>query len=209
MTGLSLDDKNMCCILVKARVTVSALIQKLYIFWSRKTEKVQRRMLKYVTLDCFPLRMLNWKLRRGIEKRRMSDRRKSGMSCPPLRPSRLSSCYSLPNYNLILGWRHLAIHTRAYQMTSTAVWPCITCLEEQQGSLTFNNTKGMGVLMTHVMRIIMAYIPTLRQFISLWLQVILNREKCERWVDSTLSLLFFHYSSRTMTTTTYPDTSDE
>lgn len=153
--------------------------------------------------------MLNWKLRRGIEKRRMSDRRKSGMSCPPLRPSRLSSCYSLPNYNLILGWRHLAIHTRAYQMTSTAVWPCITCLEEQQGSLTFNNTKGMGVLMTHVMRIIMAYIPTLRQFISLWLQVTLNREKCERWVDSTLSLLFFHYSSRTITTTTYPDTSDE
>lgn len=153
--------------------------------------------------------MLNWKLRRGIEKRRMSDRRKSGMSCPPLRPSRLSSCYSLPNYNLILGWRHLAIHTRAYQMTSTAVWPCITCLEEQQGSLTFNNTKGMGVLMTHVMRIIMAYIQTLRQFISLWLQVILNREKCERWVDSTLSLLFFHYSSRNMTTTTYPDTSDE
>lgn len=82
----------------------------------------------------------------------MSDRRKSRMSCPPLRPCRLSSCNSLPKYNLIWGWRHLAIHTSACRMTSTAVWPCITCLEGQQGSLSFSN-------MTHIEGITAAYSP--------------------------------------------------
>lgn len=80
----------------------------------------------------------------------MSDRRKSGMSCPPLRPRRLGSYCTLPKYNLICALRHLAIHTRACTMTSTAVWPCITCLERQQGSLSFNNMQCIGVLMTHV-----------------------------------------------------------
>lgn len=144
-----------------------------------------------------PSRMISWKVRRGIERRRMSDRRKSGMSCPPLRPCRPSSCYSLPNYNLIWGWRHLAIHTRACKMTSTAVRPCITCLEGQQGSLSFNNTSGMGVLMTHVMGIRKAHSPTPRQFISLSLQVMLKQGAVR---------VYLLYSSRT---TTHPDTSDE
>lgn len=104
-------------------------------------------------------RMIRWKVRWGIGEQGMSDRRKSGMSCPPLRPCRLSSCFSLPNYNLICGWRHLTIHTRACKMTSTAVWQCITCLEGQQGSLSFNNMQGMGAFMTHVMGIIMAHGP--------------------------------------------------
>lgn len=148
---------------------------------------------------------ISWKEKQEIEKRRMSDRSKSGMSCPPLRPCRLSSCYSLPKYNLIWGWRHLAFHTRACKMTSTAVWPCITCLEGQQGSLSFNNMEGMGVLMTHVMGIIMAHSPALRQFISLSLQVMLSREQWGGCVASFLIVWLFHLlpSSRTTDTSWY------
>lgn len=59
--------------------------------------------------------------RTGMQRQRMSDRRKSRMSCPPLRPRRLGSCSSLPKDNLILGWKHLAVHCTAFKISSTAV----------------------------------------------------------------------------------------
>lgn len=119
----------------------------------------------------------------------MSDRRKSGMSCPPLRPRRLGSYCTLPKYNLICALRHLAIHTRACTMTSTAVWPCITCLERQQGSLSFNNMQCIGVLMTHVKGITTPPPgPALRRFISLLVQVMLSKDYWQRYVDSLLIL---------------------
>lgn len=119
----------------------------------------------------------------------MSDRRKSGMSCPPLRPRWLGSYCTLPKYNLICALRHLAIHTRACTMTSTAVWPCITCLERQQGSLSFNNMQCIGVLMTHVKGITTPPPgPALRRFISLLVQVMLSKDYWQRCVDSLLIL---------------------
>lgn len=125
---------------------------KCHISVSRKKKENMEEDAKDHNLGwLFSLRMKSWKERMGKE--RMGKWVIGGkVGCPvphwgPEGSVATAPCQNITSSVLWDTWLFTPEHARWLPQLSD---PCITCLERQQGSLSFNNMQCIGVLMTHV-----------------------------------------------------------
>lgn len=130
------------------------------------------------------------------------------MFCSPLRSCSLGSCNDVPNLQSLWLKTPGRPQHRVYKMTFTDVGPCITCLDGQQGSPSFNNTSDMEVLMTHARGIKIAHGPNLKLLV--YFSVIAGDvEQRASGLSSQFTPLSPSLWQRDSSNLTRPDKSDE